>query len=413
MFAPPRNFIKRVAIIAAFVFSQACCSTWAQNFTARYTTLDPFGATGPLPFGQALAIGDTGVGLKGGVEYGVGIDSVYDSNFFQTENDQTDELHASISPRISYLTDPEGGARVSITAAYQPVIRSYLENSELNGIDQSGNVSVIISGSRTVISAYAGYTQESGTDRLVEEFVTGSALNLGLRGTYQVAPRTSLFASGSTSISDYGESSVVGFDNNTLSLGALWAATERLSIGPSIDFSRSNSDNTGTGDSWGLSANATYSAAERIQLVASLGFQYSDYSRESQAGGFNLTGSLSANYKISELWSWSTSIQSGVIPSPTQTNFVINNWSISTSINRMLMIGSVGLGLDFSFSNYETVGAADTSLSAEENLGVLLSYQRPFFLDRVGFNTSVQYILNSGQSDWSQILLSAGLSMEF
>ncbi|MBC7980839.1 MAG: hypothetical protein H7Y36_09780 [Armatimonadetes bacterium] len=412
MSAPPRCYTeKKVAMLAALVFFQLSSLSPAQNFTSRYANSDPFGVNGPMPFGDLLPAG-VGEGLKGGIDFALAIQSIYDSNFFQTEHEKS-EFATNISPRVSYSTDPEGGASVTISAGYLPVVRSYLHNTNLDGVDQSGNVSIIVSGSRTQISAYAGYIQESGTDRLAGEFVTGSALSLGLRGTYQIAPRTSGFASVSSSISDYGNSTVVGFDNISANFGGSWAATERFSFGPSISYAKVSSDNTGTRDSWGFSMNTSYAANERIQLAVSLGLQYSENSRESQAGDFNLTGSLSSTYKIDERWAWNNSIQSGIVPSPSQANYVINDWSVSSSLIRSLPVGSAGLGLDLYISSFERVGAAGASQTTEENLGVLLSYERPLFRDRIGFSTSVRYTINSGQDEWSQILISTGLNMEF
>ena len=136
-------------------------------------------------------------------------------------------------------------------------------------------------------------------------------------------------------------------------------------------------------------------------------------SRDSEADVFNFTGSLNASYKINELWSWSGSIQSGVVPSPTQTNYVINSWSIASTLNRSLLIGSLQMGLDMVFSNFDQVGVVGTTQEAEQNMSVVVAYSRSIFSDRLGFNTSINYALNSGQNEWSQIQLSAGLNLGF
>lgn len=394
------------------MLSHAICISSAQNFTARSGSLDPFGVNGPLPFGSALD-GFTGAGIKGGFSSGISLQSAYDSNFFLKEDDPESEITLSLSPSFNYTTDPEGGARAVITATYQPVANAYLGNSDLNGFDQSGSLSLVVSGSRTVISAYAGYSQQSGADRLADGFFTGSALSVGLRGTYQLAPRTSVFGSFSTSSTDYGDDSAEGFDGYSANIGGFWSATELFSIGPSFSYSTTDSGLTGTRDSWGFAMQANYKAAERIQLAASLGTHYSEDSRESGDGSFDLTGSLSAIYQISELWSWATSIQSGVVPSPTQANYVINNWSLSTSLSRQLLIGSAGFGLSFDSSNYESVGPTADSQESQKYISSYLSYQRPIFNDRVGFNASLRYSFNNGQNDWSQIEVGLGLTATF
>lgn len=203
MLARPRHFKKKAATHAALILIQACGGLSAQNFTARSAGLNPFGVNGPLPFGRAMdSLG--GAGIKGGFSSGITVDSTYDSNFFQSADDEESEVTLSLSPSISYSSDPEGGARMMVSAAYLPSANAYLNNSDLNAVDQSGSFSMIVSGSRTTISAYAGYSQDSGTDPLAGGFFTGSSLSVGLQGSYQLAPRTSVFAGWSSSLTDYG-----------------------------------------------------------------------------------------------------------------------------------------------------------------------------------------------------------------
>jgi len=420
MFNRPRNSPDKSAACAVFLLIQSPCVLNAQNFTTQIANSNPFGVNGPLPFGQALELA-TDLGIKGGFGYGVGLRSSYSSNFYQSASDPESEVTTSLSPNLSYTSDPEGGAPAVITASYSPSASTYLNNPDQNNFDQSGSVSFVISGSRTVISVFAGYTQLSGVDRFVSgvapndggQFVTGSALSLGVNANYQLAPRTSVFASFTPSIVDYSDSAIVGFSGYSASLGGNWAATERFSFGPSLNYSTSTSDISGTVDSWGLSVNASYKATERIRMSGSIGTQLSQGSRQSGSGNFNMTGSLNASYQINELWSWSNSVQSGLSPSPTQTNYVINAWSLSSSLNRQLLIGSLGFGLSMQFSDYQDVGVVGTSQGAEQYYSGSVSYGRPLFSDRLGFSSSLTYVFNNGPSDWSQILLSAGLNLTF
>ncbi|MES2925090.1 MAG: hypothetical protein V4819_26280 [Verrucomicrobiota bacterium] len=417
MFSFSRPYSPQAVVFSISVSILTAYELGAQNFTIRSGYLNPFGVNGPLPFGKPLDTAD-GIGLKGGFNTAISLNSAYDSNFLQSENDPESEFSLSLTPSVFYTSDPEGGARIVMTGGYTPSANVYLNNSDFSGVDQSGNVSLIVSGSRTTISAYAGYGEDSGTDRFAGGFLTGSALSVGLQGSYQLAPRTSISAGWSSAITEYGgeygENSAVGFNGHSVNLGGFWAATERFGLGPSLTYSTDSSDNTGGSNSWGASLQANYKAAERIQLSGSLGTQYSVYSRESGSGGFNLTGSFNASWQIDEIWSWSGSIQSGIVPSPIYTNYVINSWSISSSLNRSLSSGSAGLGLNMDFSNFESVGpTGGVTQDAQENVSLFLNYSRPLFRDRVGFNASIQYTLNSGDSDWQQILLSAGLSKSF
>ncbi len=409
---------KKVISHVVTIMMLLSCVLYAQNFTDRAAGFTPFGVNGPLPFGRAL---DTinPPAFKGGLSYGVATNSAYDTNFFQRAENEESELMLSLTPSITHTSDPEGGAKLAISTAYRPTANLHLNHSELNSVDHSGSISMIVSGSRTTLSAYAGYSQDSGADRLAGGFFTGSSLNLGLQGSYQLAPRTSITAGWSSSITDYangentGGDSAVGFDGHSFDLGGFWSATERLSIGPSLSHTTNTSDNTGRRDSWGLALQVNYKAAERIQLAGTLGFQHSENSRDDGGGDVNLTGSLNASYQINELWSWANSVQSGVVPSPTLANYVINNWSVNTSLQRTLLIGSVGIGADMQFSNFESVGPTGILRSDENYLGVFISYQRPLLNNRVRLNSMVRYAINDGDSDWSQVQMNVGLSMEF
>ncbi len=397
---------------ATFLILPATGSLSAQNFVARSGSLDPFGANGALPFGQVWEFG-TGSGIKGGFSSGVSVSADYNSNFFQTENNGENEVTLTLTPSLAYTTDPEGGANAMVLVSYSPSANAYLNNSDLNNFDQGGAFSMVVSGSRTVLSMYASYTQQSGVDRLAGGFLTGSALSLGFQGSYQLAPRTNIYASFTPTLVDYEQGNFTGFSDNATTVGGFWAATELLSIGPSAGYTTRSSDNTGDFDSWSFSGNVTYQASMRVQLAASLGLQYSRYSENPSSNGTNVIGSLNASYQINELWAWSNSIQSGATPSPTESNYVINNWSVTSMLNRSLVVGNVGMGFNVNFSSYEQVGPTVVSQENGQNLGLILSYSRPLFSDRVGFNSSISYVINNGQEDWTQVLVNLGLNYAF
>lgn len=395
----------------ALLFISAAARLSGQDFVARSGALNPFGPNGGLPFGQVWDFGG-GAGIKGGFSSGIGFNSNYDSNFFQDSSNGEDEVTLSLTPRISYTTDPEGGANAMISASYAPTANWYLNNPDLNAFDQGVMFSMVVSGSRTTISGYLSFSQQSGVDRLAGGFLTGSALSVGLQGSYQLAPRTNIYANFTPTIVDYEQGSFTGFSDYSTSVGGFWAASELLSIGPSIGYTTSSSDNTGDFDSWTFSGNVRYQVAARVSLAASLGVQFSSYERDSSTN-VNATGSLNATYQINELWQWNNSIQSGTTPSPGQTNYSINNWSIASMLNRSLVAGSVGMGVNMNFSSYEQVGPTKVSEEDEQNYGLILSYSRPLFSDRVGFNSSISYFLNQGRDDWSQVLVNLGMNYSF
>lgn len=384
----------------------------AASFASRIADSETVGINVISSIGEVFE-STAGQGLKGGFGYGMGVDSMFDSNFFLTESNPASELNVNYLPSISYGTDPEGGADISFTANYRPVIRTYLENSNLNGVDQSGDVSMKIEGSKTVISSHIQYDQSSGVDRIIGKFVNETLFSAGVEGSYQIAPRTSLSASLTASISDYDNNSIVGSDIYTAYICGYWSATERFSVGPAIRYSTAKSNNTGTRDSRELLIQAQYRLREKIQFAAALGVEYATNSRDEGNGSVGLTGNISAIYAISEKIRWISSVRYITVPSPSDVNYVINNLMISTALNRQLLRGSVGFGLDLNIANYEQVGTASTSLKDDNNMGVFLSYDRKLLMERLDFQSRIIYAINHGQENWSQVQVSIGLGVQF
>ena len=410
----PRKSTRR-AMIALFGICAPLSSTVvAQDFTTQIGTPDSLSLINLVPLGGDLSFGSgAGPGLKGGFAYGLGLQSVYDSNLFLSEDDPESEVSTALSPWLGYTTDPEGGANVAIMVNYHPVVRTYINNPDLNSVDQSGEVSVTVKGAKTTITAYTRLSEISGTDRLTGQFVNGALFSSGLAASYQIAPRTSLSGSLTAAVSDYGSSSLVGASIYTLQFGGYWAATERFSYGPAVRYIYSESDNTGSQDAWALYMQAQYKAGERVQIVGALGLDYMKSSRDQENSTIGLTGNLSAYYAINELWSWRNAIQYVTVPSPTDTNYVVNNLLISSGLDRQLLRGTVSGGLDWNFSNYEGVGTVSTKLSDENNLSAYLSYRRKFLLDRLNFESKLRYAVNDGQVDWNQFQVFAGLDVQF
>lgn len=413
MFRSPRTVMSKAATVlyytcAALPLMQA----GAQNITTQVGGRDPAGLIGVLPVPEGFDF-DMTEGMKGAFAYGLALDSVYDSNLFLTDGNEKSEFSTNISPRIAYFSDPEGGAKVTLTANYTPVLRTYWHNSDLNEFDQSGEVAIRIEGAKTVISGYVNYNELSGTDRLTGQFVNGSLFTAGLQGAYQLAPRTSLFASTKVAMSDYGTSGLEGSEIYTTEVGAYWAATERFSFGPSIRYNLAEADTTGSRDAWALLMQAKYKVGERINLMGSLGLEYAKSSRDDDDSTVGLTGDLQATYALSSKWVWANSVEYVTVPSPNEANYVINNLLIATELNRQLLRGTVGFGIDFNMSDYESVGTTTVPLDSEDNLGVYVTYRRKFFLDRVDFDSKIRYAENEGNVDWQQLQISAGLEVRF
>ncbi len=412
MFTSPRSFEKWAWIACLGPIINLGSIADGQNFTMQVTNSDPLGLRSIIPGSEALDFGVTN-GIKGDFRYGLAATATYDSNFFITADDEKSEFSTTLMPYLNYRSDPEGGARVSINANYTPMMRGYWHNSDLNGVDQTGDVSLRIEGSKTLIKAFALYTQVSGADRLTGTFVTGTLLNTGVQATYQVAPRTMLMGNLSAAMSDYDTTGSVGSDIYTTEIGSYWSYTERLSFGPAVRYLITDSDNIGTRDAYSLSLQGQYLLGERIRIMGSLGLEYASNSGEDEESTIGPTGYLMARYEFNERWSWSNDIRYAVVPSPSETGYIVNNLSASSVLNRNFTRGSVQVGLDYNLSLYESVGLVTGNVSDENNISVFLGYQRNFFSDRMAFNSKVGYSVNDGGISWSQFQWLTGLSVSF
>jgi hypothetical protein len=393
--------------------SFACGMTAAQDFAMRVANPNPLGFGNFVPSSMDLAeAAGTEAGIKGAFLYGMGVNTEYDSNIFLSETDEEDEISLFFQPWLSYTTDPEGGATFVFNANYRPTGSIYLNNSDFNELNQSADVSLSWTGSRTDVTAFASYQELSGTDRLTGSFSSGAVFAGGLRASRQIAPRTSLNGSLSYSQSEYDSGDEEGTQVLSGSFGGLWAATERTSIGSSVCYSQTESDNTGTRDAWSLLAELRYRAGERVWLSASLGPQFTSDS-ESGENDVTLSGNISARYIINERWSWTNSFGTGTIASPSDTGYLVNNYNFTTGLEHQLLRGSINGGLSFDYSDYQSVADVLVERENEENMSLFLAYSRDLWSERVIFNSSVRYRFNNGDRDWSQWVLSAGLNIQF
>jgi len=395
-----------------FIYAALGCSASAQVFTNQYIGTPPLGLRGALPSSEGSEFALTEA-VKGGFSYGLGLTSIYDSNFNLSEHDPESELTTNILPWISYASDPGGSAPFSFSASYQPNIRAYVNNPSLNGADHSGGVNLKIQGAKTLIAAYMNYNTVSGTDRYSGTFVNGSLMEAGIRGTYQIAPRTSLFASLKLAMSDYDSSTLAGSDIYTAEVGGFWSATERLSFGPSISYVKEKSANTGERDAWTLNMQARYLMGDKFQFLGTLGLEYATNSRDAGSSTLGLTGRFAANYAISEKLQWESAVSYGTVPSSTDENYVMNNLTFTTALNRQLLRATVSVGLELNISDYEKVGTTGTKLDNEDNLSAFVAYHRKLFSERLDFNSSLRYSMNNGNRDWSQFQVSVGISYQF
>ena len=399
----------------ALLASALCCgSLVAQDFALRVAETDPLGLGRFVPTTAELLQESAGVesGIKGAFALDATLETVYDSNFFLAPSNAEDEISVLFRPSLSYASDPEGGAIYTFAARYAPTFRAFLDHSELNDVDHSGDLLLTMRGSRSELSLFARYDELTGTDRITGAFNTGWLVTGGVRASREIASRTSIHGGLTYAISEFDDGGLEGTTVHSGYFGAFWQATGRTSMGATLRYTQSESDNSGTRDAWALLLEARYRAGERIRLSATLG---PEFAQDSGSGdqSVNLSANLQCRYVINKRWSWINSLRTDTVPSPSSTGYVVNNYGFLTQLEHRLIRGTVRGGLEFNYSEYDEVGNTLVSRDDEKNYGIFLAYGRGFLNDRLSFESSVRYRINDGSSDWNQWLVSASVSMPF
>jgi hypothetical protein len=408
--SPPLS--ARVLSLAILVM--VCGPATARDFSLEVADADPLGISAFIPGisripGMAADAGVEG-GIKGDFAWGLGMETICDSNFNLEESSEDSEVTVDIIPWLAYLSDPEGGALWSFAANYRPIYHLYMDNGDLNGLDHSADMNLSFSGARTSFSVFTRYHDFSGNDRLAGSFVSGWVFTGGAHATRQVAPRTMLHGGLTCAISGF-DGPNEGTSVTTATIGGLWDKSERLSLGPGLRYTRTESDISGNRDAWALLAEARYMAGERIWLSASLGPEITNDSGD--GGGTGVRADLRARYLINGQWNWNSSLSTASVPSPGTSGYMVNNLNLSTELERQLRKTAVRGGVEFNQSDYESVGDRLIERDHETNLSLFLGCGRNLFSERVAFDSSVRYRTNHGDSDWSQWLVSMSLNMRF
>lgn len=393
-------------------FVSASSNASAADFSLQLAGADRMMREGIFPAGLFGAVLDPTMegAIKGQVAYSFSTIASYTSNASLAAGGDSD-LILSFRPTAYYTTDPAGGARYVINAYYAPSYQHYFEDSSRGGFNQSGGVSFSTSGARASVGSFFNVAQSSGADRITGGFSDVTIISGGLSASYQVAPRTNVWSSLTAAHSDYSSG---GADSDLYSaqLGATWAATERLGIGPSLRYNRAESESTGVRSAAGLLFNVSYEATERINLRASIGAELVDHSRLSGSSAPSLTGDFSLDYRINELWSTSASIRYANIPAPSDAGYVVNDLSLNAAVSRALLRGSLSAGAGYGNSRYERVDPAAAARGGDETLSLFLGYSRPLPWEHVTFFSSVSRS-HSFSRDWSQWGASIGVSISF
>lgn len=389
------------------------------GFTRQVAEADGFFESGILPSDFAQYLDPTfGGSLKGDFGFRLSMGINYTSNRNLSTVNPEDDVYFNINPSMFYTSDPEGGARHVLSANYSPNPQFFREDSsnrnDRGSFNHNGGVGYRFNGSKLSVNAFLSLREDSGSDRFTNSYSEGAVASLGLRASYQLAPRTSIYSSLSSSYLRFSTAGQQDSDYVSTNFGLSWSATERLFFGPSLNYRWSDSNFSGSQTNLGLSFNVGYDATELIDLNASIGVQTVSYSRSGGNEDPRLTGSLGYSYKINPIWSWSGSISYANIPAPNDFGFFINDLSFGTGLSRALDVGSIGFSASYSISDYEPVGVRNQAAGGSDDYFSLgLRYGRPFFTDRISFSTGLSYSQSSGRNEWDKWTCSCSWGFSF
>ena len=351
--------------------------------------------------------------IKGEISSAISLTSIYDSNFLLDEHHPSDEFTTMLSPKIHYGSDPEGGAPITIAADYEANVRFHSENSDLDGVNHGGGFMAKIKGSKSTITTEARYHSTSATDSLTGTFVTTGLTSLRLLGFYQVAPKTSLYAGLSHDASTYDAPGFVAYQTMNAQTGFFWSADERFSMGPSFNYSTMRSDGTESHDIGTVSIQSRYKLAETVQILASIGRNQANTEEEFNGHRYGLTGHLAAYCQVNPLWTWESAIQHVTTPSATQTNYLVKDLSLTTSIIRNFTASTASLGVLVELQGYEHLANVTNTLVDDSRSEIIIGYQKRILNGRSEIKSNARYALNRGNSRWEQLQLMAEISIIF
>lgn len=389
-----------------------------------------------------------------GFVFGLGLSGVYDSNLYLSESDEIDDFSLLLSPSVRYSSAPPGGALWILNASYAPVIRRYLDQDDLDGLDHAAQVALGYDGPVTRFSTNAGYSRAQQANRFIGGQTETEQHSLAFSAGHILSGLTSLAMDFSHSTSETTGFSGSEVETTVASVSVLWDATPLVKVGPTMRFSQRTSGSLGDSESIGLLATVDYALTGVTKLGASAGLETVSATRDGDSGtsftgGISLSyrppdlpwsasaelayggvrqasagsryggggdspisGSVSVSYTIGQFWVVAAGLRYESFPSPGGEAYSINDFSGTFSVARELGTGSVKGSLSVGESEFEGVDGAPEREN-QDNMEVSLAHQTQVLDERASLQTALSYSENGGDRDYSRWQLTMGLRYEF
>jgi hypothetical protein len=251
-----------------------------------------------------------------------------------------------------------------------------------------------------------------GVDRYYAASVSQFTYGVGLDGTYDLSPKTSLRASWDSSWT-VPDGSFGRTENHVASLSALWRYSALLRFGPGIALKSVSGDLQQRRDSIGPMLSATYKLSRKVSIDGQVGLDITSY----EAGGSDefVSSRITALYELNRLWSFNASFIRAAEADGSIAGGFRETTGFRLGVNRRIRRMSAELGLGYEHSAYPvpdgSAARADVSYLTTD-----LSLSFPVWPDRATGQVFLRQ-QHSGSDDvmrdWAAIQVGLSLSFNF
>jgi hypothetical protein len=286
--------------------------------TAGEETMRPAGASP----GGAGGLADARPSLREWLDLGLRVQSIYDDNIFLTPDDEVDDWIFRVTPWLRAVSGGGGSARWVAEGTYAPTLTTYASGSSDSSFDHAMAAALRYNGRRVRASSTLFYRESTANDRFVRDILQTTASGLDLVFNYEVSGKTSVhtrFLWLDLEREDDGTRTFNDEETLSLQVGALWQATGKTRIGPSLRVGDTSADLNPDRTFVELLLRADHHSTGKLSFTGEAGVQGNFYD-----GGYESrwtpSASLAVRYAIDSAWELVLNGYSRNTPSPDLVN---------------------------------------------------------------------------------------------
>ena len=352
---------------------------------------------------------------SGGLNFGLNLNVLYDSNVNQGSGSQGDPEESDVSLNAglsaSYLMgDATWQLGVNANVGY----RHYFERDELSDPNYGLSIYGGYNAGKTVVSFSTDFGYSSGVNVESGSFLEQVSISTSLSARYKVSGKTSLLASWSQSSSNSQTSGTSDTSSWNAELSGIWQATSRINMGPGIRYSfrggRDDSELTG----WGPTFRLNYDLSTKVSLRSSIGVDFNDSSLSGSSESLNW--SLGLNYRASSRWGFNLAMIRDT--RATQSEGSGFNETVSVNLKFWRQIRQAQASLAFDYQDRSAIdGLPSATDSGDSKLfTTTVGLAMPIFKRRASLDLNLSYRDFEGsnsRTSWDGFQAGVGVGYRF